>query len=372
MNRTLASCLLIVSLFGAGAECTGVATTDPPAPDQVEHVLSRIGYGPDAWSRRRIEWLGVHDYVEEQLHPETIDDAAFQARIAGLAAPRLSWPELQDSYCFGRSEVWCPLGDRTIARNELAYAKILRSIYSRRQLEAALVDFWFDHFNVNATEGSLRISAIPHERDAIRPHVLGRFEDLLVATARSPAMLEYLDNGRNYRDGYVTGRGILGRNENYARELMELHTLGVDGGYDQVDVIEVSRALTGWLLVPRFKPDGGMGPEHYLWAWSKYRFFEFDLSAHDGGPKDVMGSLHLGADGGVEDGLAVLSFLANHPKTAERISRLLVQRFVSETPPPNAVYSICWTMSPVSTLTTSLTLPIWSVTIRYVDPFLTR
>jgi hypothetical protein len=341
VNRTLPCSLLIVSLFGAGAECTGVATTDPPAPDQVEHVLSRIGYGPDAWSRGRIEWLGVHDYVEEQLHPETIDDSAFQARIAGLTAPRLSWPELQDSYCFGRGDVRCPLGSRTIARDELAYAKILRSIYSRRQLEAVLVDFWFDHFNVNATEGRLRISAIPLERDAIRPHVLGRFEDLLVATARSPAMLEYLDNGRNYKDGYFTARGILGMNENYARELMELHTLGVDGGYDQVDVIEVSRALTGWLLVPRFKtyysPGGRVDDERNLWAWSENRFFEFDVRAHDSGPKEVMGSLHLGAGGGVEDGLAVLSFLANHPKTAERISRLLVQRFVSETPPEQLV-----------------------------------
>ncbi len=321
--------------------CTGSATSDPPAPDQVEHVLNRIGYGPDAWSRGRIEWLGVRDYVEEQLQPETIDDSAFQARIAGLTALRLSWPELQDSYCFARSPGACPLGSRTIARNELAYAKILRSIYSRRQLEAVLVDFWFDHFNVNATAGRLRISAIPFERDAIRPHALGRFEDLLVATARSPAMLEYLDNGRNHRDGHLTRDGIVGRNENYARELMELHTLGVDGGYDQVDVIEVSRALTGWLLVRKYKPyhspDGELDLERTVWAWSGHRFFEFYKRAHDGEPKEVMGSLHLGGDGGVEDGLTVLSFLANHPKTAERISRLLVQRFVSEMPPEQLV-----------------------------------
>ena len=274
-----------------------------------EHVLNRIGYGPDAWSRQRIASLGVHDYIEEQLDPEQIDDAAFEARIAHYPWRAMSYAELRANYCGS-----CPLGNAGIPRKELREAKILRSIYSRRQLAAVLTDFWFDHFNVDARGGLARWDIIPYERDAIAPHVLGRFEDMLLAVAQSPAMLDYLDNRRNYRDGYVNGNGdVLGINENYARELMELHTLGVDGGYTQNDVIEVARILTGWST----NAEG----------------FRYKNFVHDQDPKLVMETLEIPANGGIDDGLSLIAFLANHPRTAERLSRLLVQRFVSEDPP---------------------------------------
>jgi uncharacterized protein (DUF1800 family) len=206
---------------------------------------------------------------------------------------------------------------------DLAEGKLLRAIYSNRQLEEVLTDFWYNHFNVFIDKGADRYLVTAYERDAIRPHVLGKFRDLLEATAKSPAMLFYLDNWESVapnpspgRPGAAQRRGL---NENYGRELLELHTLGVDGGYSQKDVTEVARCFTGWSIT---RPQLGGG-------------FNFNAKAHDQGEKLVLGQkIHAG---GIEDGEKVLDLLAHHPSTAHFISRKLAQRFVADDPPATLV-----------------------------------
>ena len=320
MRHWFTACLLACALAATGftsqPSVTHVLDNDARG---LEHVLNRVGYGPDVWSLDRIVELGVTDYITEQLHPHSIDDSDFEARIADLIAVQMSWRELQESYCHAT----CTLGSQTEARRQLSEAKILRSIYSRRQLEAVLFDFWFDHFNIDASHGQLRIAAIPFERDVIQPHVLGRFSDMLIAVAKSPAMLDYLDNSRN------TAGKI---NENYARELLELHTVGVDGGYDQSDVESVARVMTGWRLIPSLRAFLQVGGMFGSVDWSLQRYFRFVEEDHDVLPKLVMDDLEL-RNSGAYEGLELLSYLARHPKTAERISRLLIERFVSEDAP---------------------------------------
>ena len=189
--------------------------------------------------------------------------------------------------------------------------KLLRAVYSERQLQEVLTDFWFNHFNVDVRKIDDRPVVVEYERDVIRPRVLGRFRDLLGATAKSPAMLFYLDNWLS------KDRGL---NENYARELMELHTLGVDGGYTQADVVNVARAFTGWTMS---KPHEATG-------------FAFNDRMHDHGAKRVLGRT-IKAGGGVEDGEQVLDLLARHPSTARFIATKLVRRFVADDPPPALV-----------------------------------
>lgn len=287
---------------------TGCPTTDPAL---TEHVLTRAGYGPDAYSRSQIDGLGVAGYIEQQLYPEFIDDGALDALLAPLDALGLSLAELFDLY--GNQPGELPPND---LRNQAIAEKILRAVYSRRQLEAVLTDFWYNHFNVDAGGGLARYYLIPYVRDTIRPHVLGRFEDLLLATARAPAMLDYLDNKVNYKEGYVLGGKVRGLNENYGRELLELHSVSVGAGYTQNDVREAARCLTGWSIDGTYATDG----------------FRFRAAGHDQDPKQVMG-LSFPAGGGEQEGVDLLSYLAHHPMTAEHVSRKLVTRFVSENPP---------------------------------------
>ena len=272
-------------------------------------ILDRVAYGPSAADTARLQQIGTHAFLEEQLHPERIDDSAFEARLAGMPTLSLSVGDVARLYGSGGMNMpGVPLA-------ELTDAKLLRSIYSRRQLEAVLTDFWVNHFQVR--DSGLTLGA--YERDAIRPHVLGRFEDMLIAVARSPAMEIFLDTIMNVRDG-VVGEGVEhGTNENYARELLELHTVGVDGGYTQQDVTEVARCFTGWNV-----------------DWNLPGGFEYIDYLHDQGPKQVMG-LVLPAGGGEQDGLRVLRYLASHPATARHIATKLVKRFVDETPPPALV-----------------------------------
>ena len=246
---------------------------------------------------------------------------------------------------------------------EVQSGKLLRAVYSERQLEEVLTDFWFNHFNVFIGKGADRYMVTGYERDAIRPHVLGKFKDLLVATAQSPAMLFYLDNWQSEgpNSEAATGHPLQARaqapqhrwvngpfgprpvaypnpgqlpqspktvpnqvqqkrrnglNENYARELMELHTLGVNGGYNQQDVTEVARVFTGWTLQD---PREGGG-------------FVFKPKLHQPGTKTVLG--HRIKENGEKEGLQVLDILAHHPSTAHFISLELAQRFVSDSPPP--------------------------------------
>jgi uncharacterized protein (DUF1800 family) len=207
---------------------------------------------------------------------------------------------------------------------DLLDAKLLRAIESNRQLAEVMDDFWFNHFNVFYDKGSDRFSIPDYERQAIRPYVLGRFRDLLEATAKSPAMLFYLDNFQSVRpdiDANDTKRKVKrGLNENYGRELMELHTLGVNGGYTQKDVTEVARCFTGWTL---FEPRRGGG-------------FLYNDKLHDKGEKIVLGHV-IPAGGGMDDGEKVLDILATHPSTARFISRELAERFVADNPPESLV-----------------------------------
>jgi len=210
-------------------------------------------------------------------------------------------------------------GPIQVVNQDLMESKLIRAVYSNRQLEEVLTDFWYNHFNVNLDKGADRYMVTAYERDVIRPNVLGHFKDLLTATAESPAMLFYLDNwqsaGPDNRPG-AQKRRQQGLNENYGRELMELHTLGVDGGYTQKDVTEVARCFTGWTIR---EPRRGGG-------------FEFNARLHDDGEKQVLG-VTIPAGRGVDDGFKVIDILAHHPSTAHFISKSLAIRFVSDNPP---------------------------------------
>jgi uncharacterized protein (DUF1800 family) len=227
-----------------------------------------------------------------------------------------------------------------VVGSDLRAGKLLRAVYSNRQLEEVLVDFWFNHFNVyegknvQLANQSYRALLPSYERDAIRPHVLGHFKDLLLAVARHPAMLYYLDNWQSmstdaddrmqvgpfarpmiFNQPPIVNRQAHGLNENYGRELMELHTMGVNGGYTQQDVIEVARCFTGWTVHRPSDPE--------------FIFTEF---MHDDGEKTVLGH-KIPANGGEKDGLQVIDILAHHPATARFISKQLAQRFVADEPP---------------------------------------
>jgi uncharacterized protein (DUF1800 family) len=234
---------------------------------------------------------------------------------------------------------------------ELQASRILRAVYSERQLQEVLVDFWTNHFNVFAGKGADRWLLTSYDRDTIRPHTMGKFRDLLQATAQSPAMLFYLDNfqsvspnarvrpnGPNRRRASMPQvpaqppRQPRGINENYARELMELHTLGVDGGYTQKDVQEVARCLTGWTI---FAPRGGGAAAMALMgagARENAGTFFFDARMHDEGEKIVLGQ-KIPAGGGIKDGLLVLDILARHPSTAKYVATKLSRYFVHDNPP---------------------------------------
>ena len=219
-----------------------------------------------------------------------------------------------------RREIFLLNSPQQVVAYDLLDSKMLRAVESTRQLAEELDDFWFNHFNVFYEKGADRFLIPQYEREAIRPHVLGHFRDLLEATAKSPAMLFFLDNFESVRadlDANNKKRKVKrGLNENYGRELMELHTLGVNGGYTQKDVTEVARCFTGWTIKDP-KRDGG---------------FFYDDKLHDRGEKIVLGHV-IAAGGGIEDGEQVLDILAAHPATAHFISKELAERFVADNPP---------------------------------------
>ena len=428
------------------------------------HALNRLAFGPRPGDVERVNAMGVDNWIDQQLHPDKIDDHALEARLAGFRTLRMDTRELVEN--FPSQQVIKAIADgkqslpsdparraiyeaqleryrdkqeqkqnaaadpqagatsgklantsdeeqarrrqdalyadlkmedlldlppdqrmkailkmspedqraietslkgdkrnefmegmkpeqretmmalnnpQQVVTEELIQAKLLRAIYSDRQLEEVMTDFWFNHFNVFIGKGADRYMLTSYERDVIRPHALGKFEDLLVATARSPAMLFYLDNwlsvgpnsdfangipkhnGNYNRRGFPRQRPVPvkqakgkrgGLNENYGRELMELHTLGVNGGYTQKDVTEVARVLTGWTLK---QPREGGG-------------FTFEERMHEPGDKHVLG--HRIKPGGEKEGREVLHILARHPSTARFISTKLAMRFVCDNPPP--------------------------------------
>jgi uncharacterized protein (DUF1800 family) len=222
-------------------------------------------------------------------------------------------------------------GQVNVVVSELQQAKLLRALYSERQLQEVMTDFWFNHFNVYLNKEADQYLVTAYERDVIRAHALGKFKDLLLATAQSPAMLFYLDNWLSVgpkspvavaalvANKGKPGKAIPGLNENYGRELMELHTLSVNGGYTQHDVTELARVLTGWTIQPL----------------EQGATFQFDPKKHDPGDKVVLGQTI--PENGVNEGLQVLDMLAHHPNTAKFIARKLAMRFVADNPPPALV-----------------------------------
>jgi uncharacterized protein (DUF1800 family) len=380
--------------------------------EQVAHVLNRLTYGPHPEDIERVGKMGIKSFIEQQLHPESIPDAGVEQKLAGLETLKMTSSELASAYPppqvirqvqqrqreamsrpddpssgemmskEGTAEAPpVPLrrgnpqrieaaateparnpnmkleGPREIVK-ELQQAKVIRAVYSERQLYEEMVDFWENHFNIFAGKGADRWLLTEYDRDIIRPNAMGKFKDLVEATAHSPAMLFYLDNwlsadpngphpkaskGRgNARNRPLGNRRYdpwgrpvppsripssppaaaqnqgnpkRGLNENYARELMELHTLGVEGGYTQKDVTEVARCFTGWtILQPR---QGGA--------------FFFNERIHDKGVKAVLG--HKIHAGGEKDAEEVIRILVRHPSTAHFIAKKLVTRFVSDDPP---------------------------------------
>jgi len=274
------------------------------------HALDRLTFGARPGDLERVKKLGFEKFLEEQLHPEKLpENPALEAKLEPLKTLSLPVETLIRDYPVrGGAAANSP---RVIAR-DLNEAKLQRAIYSTHQLEELMVDFWYNHFNVFFNKGADRHLVPAYEREAIRPHVLGRFKDILVATAHHPAMLFYLDNWQS--------SSVRGLNENYARELMELHTLGVDGGYTQKDVTEVARCFTGWtILQPRVRGS-----------------FFFARRQHDNGEKAVLG-VTIPAGGGKSDGDKVLEIVARHPSTARFISRKLAIRFVADDAPAELI-----------------------------------
>jgi len=410
--------------------------------EAILQALNRLGFGPRPGDLQRVKEMGLQKWIDQQLRPDSLNNAALEARLDRFPTLKMSSAKLvgefpqpqvaarregisieeyrkeqqarnQEAMQANRTE-----GDDQGAMNdqiqakfekmdtdanpaigkgqgkgeggfgnqmfnytenrtpqrivaELSMAKVTRAVYSERQLDEEMVDFWYNHFNVFAAKGADRWLITSYERDAIRPHAMGKFRDLLEATAESPAMLFFLDNWlsadpvgwakmqqeqqqrreiRQQRMGGVFGGGPFGRprfpqglpapangnppnsnpndpnakgrqkqerglNENYGRELMELHTLGVDGGYTQEDVINVAKAFTGWTIKqPRRDPE-----------------FLFEDRLHDQSTKTVLG--HQIHSGGMKDGEEVLDLLARDPHTAHHISFEIAQRFVSDDPP---------------------------------------
>lgn len=406
--RHLARCSILI----AAAACTPAGTprrapepvapmaaAAPPAPadlnreqtadQQVAHVLNRLAFGPRPGDMAQVRAMGVDRWIETQLHPERIDDSRLEQFLRSsyqLIAERpadleMRYPPpgqiLNQAAARGRAGAGAPragsegLSPADSARlrdsqqalrqltGEVQSSRVARAVYSERQLQEVMTDFWLNHFSVYDAKGPRERYLLAEYTDrVIRPNVFGKFRTLLGAVAKSEAMLFYLDNwesqadstrprlaqapgrgGRGGAGGFPGrgGRGVIGRglpsilppqqqlppqirrgglNENYGRELLELHTLGVDGGYTQADVIDAARALTGWTF--RGAQQGGG--------------FQFVPFMHDAGEKHVLGHT-LKAGRGIEDGEELLDIVARHPSTARFIAFKLARRFVSDTPP---------------------------------------
>ncbi len=279
------------------------------------HALNRLGFGPRPGDIEAVLDRGLESYINAQFDPKP--DANLEARLAPLNNTlRLSTTQVLVTYADSGNQ-----GSSIQAYvDNFHTAKLMRSVHSTNQLEEALADFWFNHFNVNINDNFVRYSIQSYERDAIRPNAMGKFETLLKATAEHPAMLYYLDNYLSQASRTVNGRLVQGLNENYGREILELHTVGVDAGYTQADVYEVSRAFTGWGI-----DNLGRGGN-----------FVYSAARHDTGSKSAYG-LQIAAGGQKDDGERVIKYLATHPKTARFVSTKLARRFAADDPPESLV-----------------------------------
>jgi len=312
------------------------ASAAESAPDpQARHLLNRLAFGPTIEDLRHLAAVGADRYINEQLNPQSIrEPPELIQRLAALDTLRLDPARLFEMYGPWRpfrggvkpspEEAKVRRERAKIIVQQAAEARILRATMSRRQLQEVMVDFWYNHFNVFAGKGLDHLWAGSYEEQAIRPYALGRFRDLLLATARHPAMLFYLDNAQNSAPGTRGPDGKeIGLNENYAREVMELHTLGVDGGYTQADVISLAHILTGWGLA---RPNLRLGTGSA---------FMFDAARHEFGAKVFLG--HPIRSSGEAEGEEALGLLARMPATAHHIAFELAQYFVADAPPPALV-----------------------------------
>ena len=386
----VAAALLGVAPIGASAQISGAKSSVKPAiarPDvrelpadqQIIQALNRLTFGPRPGDALKVRAIGLDKWIDQQLHPEKIDDSAIDRFVAGYPAINQDQDDLLAQYTQQqreRREVKRERADSTMTAadsmalrkqiqqlgnltrqvvTQLQSSRVARAVASERQLQEVMTDFWENHFNIYAQKGGPEPYYLrDFDQNVVRPRALGKFRDLLEAVAQSPAMLFYLDNARSMADstrptlnaggmrggvrpmrrgGFGTMRGAMrtaeqmqrqqqqqqrprqGLNENYGRELLELHTLGVDGGYTQQDVINVARAFTGWTIKP---PAQGGG-------------FVFRPQVHDAGEKIVLGH-KLAAGRGMEDAEDVLDILAKSPATARYISFKLARRFVSDSP----------------------------------------
>jgi hypothetical protein len=307
-----------VGLLGMNAALIGKALTQnsgftPSARDPVAHVINRLTFGVTPELYEYVHQIGTEAFIEEQLSPSSIDDALCDRLLELFPLINRRAGELAQEYRGEGGEV---------ARDLLA-STLVRAIYSKRQLYERMVQFWSDHFSVDIRKEAVMIFLkVDDDRDVIRAKTFGNFRDLLGADAHSPAMLFYLDNHESRYEH---------PNENYARELMELHTMGVNGGYTEDDVKEVARAFTGWSITgPRERGELGA--------------FRFRRNFHDGDEKVVMGNTLAGGRW-EEDGEDVLDILAAHPATARFIAHKLVRRFVSDYPPDSLVTAAAQTFT---------------------------
>lgn len=313
--------LRTAALLAAGGGLAGCASIDdriataadrpvpwPAVNPSTFEQLNRLTFGPKAQEMAHAAEIGMQAWIEEQLAPEGIDDLG-----ADLRTRRFSTLDLRAADLAAISDRLFDNLDRDTVPEQLRQATLLRQVYSRRQLLEVMVDFWTDHFNISVDKGDCFFLKTVDDRQVIRKHAMGNFGDLLRASAHSPAMLVYLDNQSNRKGA---------PNENYARELMELHTLGVEAGYTQTDVMELARCLTGWTVKDHF------------WRGD----FTFDRRVHDDGSKAVLG-LRIEPAGQAE-AERVLDALATHPSAARFIARKLIRRFICEDPPPDLVEKV--------------------------------
>src|SRR6266550_430804 len=335
-TRHMLSIIAAASLLAA--QVPGASLTPR---DSAFHVLNRLAYGARPGEADSVAQLGVMKWIDRQLDADHMSDTRLAERerefkildydradLAGRYrdAVRERQRMQREAAASGdsmRMRGAAPMREFRELGGELQQLAIVRAALSERQLREVMVDFWTNHFNVFVGKGADRFLLPSYIEETIRPRALGRFEDLLIATAQSPAMLFYLDNAQSVAPGsepprmrrFEPNRMPRGINENYARELLELHTLGVDGGYTQQDIIEVARIFTGWSIEP---PERGSG-------------FVFRDWAHDRGEKHVFGLTFN--DDGKDEGIRLLKFLASRHATMHHVSAKLCARFVADDPP---------------------------------------
>lgn len=331
------------------------------------HLISRFTYGATPGEVDEVVRMGLEKWFEQQLTANQPDDS-LDLRLDGYDALKLSNEQIADTYPKQGQILRMAARDGVVQLDsvktdrkeyqdvikqymadkgykpekelirQFVCQKILRAAYTQNQLQEVMTDFWFNHFNVSFVKNDCADFIPNYERDVIRPGSLGKFGDLLLATAKSPAMLYYLDNFSS--SGAATVGKTQGLNENYAREVMELHTLGVDGGYTQQDVTQAARVLTGWTVYPM--GETGQAALKRMNQFSEEQLtrkgfvrdgdFLFNANRHDKAAKTVLGTT-FGPDGGYQEGVDLLALLAHHPSTARFITRKIAVRFVSDNPP---------------------------------------